>query len=108
MKSNLELISFIVALISFLGMVVIIWRKIPVLLTLPETEEKSPILDLKTKRKKPLFSYERFLEKILMKIRIGVLKIENLLFHKIQALRKKNKEKIGNDYWKKIKEELKK
>jgi len=106
MKFNLELISFIVALISFLGMVVIIWRKIPVLLTLPETKEKSPLLDLK--RKKPLFSYERFLEKILMKIRIRVLKIENLLFHKIQALRKKNKEKISDDYWKKIKEELKK
>ena len=96
---------------------VIIFRKIPVLLTLPDIslQRESFISKLKEKLKKlnPFknFSYEILLQKILTKIRILSLKTDNKTFNWLQKLREKyQKKKMENDanYWEEIKKEIKK
>jgi len=113
-----ELIATVILIFSLLGIVIIIFRKIPVLLTLPEItvsqEEKLiPKLKRKIKELNPLknFSYEIFLQKALTKIRILSLKADNKTFNWLQRLRekyqKKKTEKKDN-YWEEIKKEIKK
>jgi len=113
----LELIATIILVFSFLGIGTIVFRKIPVLLTLPEisTERESLISKLREKIKKfnPFrnFSYEIFLQKILTKIRILSLKADNKTFNWLQKLREKyQKKKIKekDNYWEEIKKEIKK
>lgn len=112
-----ELIALVILILSFLGMIQIISRKIPLLAALPEASVKEESLFLKLKKKieeiNPLknFSYEIFLQKILMKIRILILKVENQTFNWLIKLREKiqTKKIIEKDsYWEKIKKEIKK
>ena len=113
----IELIATVILLGSIFGMGVIILRKIPVLVSLPEVSEKKEGLRWQLGRKieKILpfknFSYDLFLQKILTRIRILILKIENLLFQRLQKLKessqKKKIEKEDN-YWEEIKKEMKK
>lgn len=106
-----ELIAIVILLTSFLGMVVIIYRKIPVLVELPEIlPEKGESIVLKLKEKIKIlnsfknFPYEIFLQKILSKIRILFLKAENKTFNWLQRLREKSKKKKEEDnYWEEIK-----
>jgi len=112
----LELIAVIILVCSFIGMGVIIFRKIPVLLTLPEIllQKESFISKLKERLKKlnPFrnFSYEIFLQKILTKVRILSLRTDNKTFNWLQKLRekaqKKKTEKKDN-YWEEVKKEIK-
>jgi len=119
-----ELIAVSILIISIIGMGVIVWRKIPVLVSLSEVSQKrDEVLQKKEGlfwqlRKKiekisPLknFSYDLFLQKVLTRIRILILKIENLLFQRVRRLRessqKKKIEKEDN-YWEEIKKEMKK
>lgn len=112
-----NLIALIILFSSFLGIVTIVFRKIPILLTFPETEiEKKEGLVLKLKKEikrlNPFkdFSFEIFLQKSLLKIRILVLKIDNKTFSWLQKLREKyQRKKIKEDdnYWKKIKKMIK-
>lgn len=110
----LELIAIIILLSSIAGMSLIIWRKIPVLVTLP-TKVKEPresfFSKLKNKVKilNPLksFSSEIFLQKILSKIRVLTLKVDNLTGNWLAKLRervKKKKEIESDNYWEKLKE----
>lgn len=107
-----ELIATIVLIISIIGMGAIVWRKIPVLVKLPEAlpQKEEPIsLKLKTKARalNPFknFSYEIFLQKIISKIRILTLKTDNQTFNWLQKLREKNQKKnLKNDnYWEEVK-----
>lgn len=108
-----ELIALIILIASLLGIGVISFRKIPVLLTLPEIEirkEEGLILKLKKiiERINPFknFSYEIFLEKILRKVRIFTLKTDNKTFNWLRKLKEKyQKKKIGkkDNYWEEIK-----
>lgn len=112
-----ELIAIIILISSLVGMGFIIFRKIPILLTLPETppEKENLILRLKNKLKEAKifknFSSEIFLQKIISKVRILSLKIDNYTFNWLKKLREKsqkNKLKEKDNYWeeiKKIKEE---
>ena len=95
---------------------VILFRKIPVLLTLPENlpQKESFISKVKERLKRANsfrnFSYEIFLQKILTKIRILSLKVDHHTFNWIQKLREQSKErnlKRIDDYWEKIKKEIK-
>lgn len=94
-------------------MAVIIFKKIPVLVDLPEIVERREPLGLKLKEKikelNPLknFSYNLFLQKVLSKIRILSLKVENKTFHWLQKLREKSK-KVDENYWEKLKKLTKK
>lgn len=112
-----ELIATIILIFCLLGMGTIVIRKIPVLVALPEISiTKEGLISRFGKRIKEIlpfknFSYELFLQKILIKIRILVLKIENLIFHWLQKLREKyQKKKLSqnDNYWEKIKKEIKK
>lgn len=107
-----ELIAAVILIISILGMVAILFRKLPVLVTLPEILPPPKItigqrLKEKIKTLNPFknFSYELFLQKILSKIRILTLKTENKTFNWLQKLRERTKKKKSeNDhYWEEIK-----
>ncbi|MFQ6049662.1 MAG: hypothetical protein ACE5J0_01305 [Candidatus Paceibacterales bacterium] len=112
------LIATIILTGSLLGMGVIVSRKIPVLLELPEIAERpegeSLILRLKRRIDKlnPFknFSYEIFLQKILTKIRILTLKTDNKTFDWLQKLRKRAHQKKlreNDNYWEEIKKATK-
>ncbi len=111
-----EIIAIVIFIGSFLGMVTMVWRKIPILLTLPEVEtlpKESLFSNLKRKIKKyyPLknFSLESFLQKVIYKIRILVLKADVKTWHWLQRLREKaQKKKVKEDhYWEEIKKAIK-
>ena len=110
-----ELIVLIILIGSFLGIVIIFVKKIPVLVTLP-LEEKTSKPNLFTKLKDKVlekhpfksFSFEIFLQKILSKIRILVLKIDHKIADCLQRMRaesrrKKEKEQETDNYWGELK-----
>lgn len=111
---TLKLIAIFIWISSFFGLIVIIFRKIPVLVTLPELEPKKERENLISRLKRSIkkinpfksFSYEIFLQKILSKIRILSLKAENRTFNWLQKLREKSKKKY-DDYWEKLKKSTK-
>lgn len=108
----IEIFSLVILIFSLLGIVVIVWRKIPVLADSPEilSDKREPI-SLRLKRKiKELpsvknFSYELFLQKFISKIRILTLKTDNQTFNWLQKLKEKTKKKkLEEDgYWEEIK-----
>ncbi len=101
-----EIIALFGLIFGFSGMAIIILRKIPVLVELPQIPSKKPVLKPKISKK---ISFERVLEKALRKIRIQLLKLERILFLKIQQIKRNSeKERENIKYWEKIKRELKK
>lgn len=98
-----ELIAAIIFFGSFIGMVVIVWRKFPVLLEFPEdqsvTQEnflvrlKNGIINTPAVKN---FSLTSFLQKILSRIRILVMKLENKTSNLLQKLREKSKKEKNN------------
>jgi hypothetical protein len=112
-------IAKIVSFFSFLGMLIIIFRKIPVLVSLPEIKEegerKSRLSLLKEKIKKinpfKKISYETFLEKMVYKIRLLSLRTDNKTFQLLQDLKKKaleKKKRLDDNYWQEIKKKMRK
>ena len=109
-----ELIALLVLFSSFLGMTIIIVRKIPVLAQLPEVPTGFDFKIIKIKIQKiaekiknfkylEIPSFEILLQKILSKIRILTLKIENKTGNWLQKLREKTQKKKENDkYWEKL------
>lgn len=107
-----ELIITIILIGSFLGVAVILFRKMPVLVKLPETSgaireyliarakkgvESLPVLKD--------FSYELFLQKTLSKVRVLTLKTEHKTGNWLETLRQKNNQKANknDNYWKELK-----
>lgn len=117
----LELIALALLITSFLGMIGIIFYKIPVLIELPQTEEdKSEKESLFKKLKEKIkeffilaiksFPLEKILQKILSKIRILTLKLENRIAIWLQKLREKahkKKTEESDNYWKRLKKIMK-
>lgn len=112
----LEIAALIILIVSFLGMLVIFVRKIPTLVALPtedRTSKDSLFLKLRdrfwvTRNSHPFksFSFEIFLQKILSRARILILKIERKIADCLQKMREKSKKEkgIGNDnYWTELK-----
>ena len=114
-----ELIAISILIGSLLGIGVILIRKIPVLVELPEVIKKpsgEPFwLKLKRKIKNipgfKSFSYEIFLQKLLSRIRILTLKTDNKTSSWLQRLREKSRKQKFQDndnYWEEIKKSTKK
>jgi len=109
-----KLITQIVFALSILGIGVITFRKIPILAQLEITEEKKIKkwkIFSKFKEKIKTIPFEIFLQKILSKIRILTLKVENKTANLLQKLREKSqKKKIKEDdkYWQELKKAIKK
>jgi hypothetical protein len=110
-----ELIATIILFGGLIGMGVIIFRKIPALVQLPET---SPMPGFNTRIRKifekiritkhfKLPSFETFLQKILSKIKILTLKIEAKTENWLRKLREKTQKKKENDkYWQELKKSI--
>lgn len=112
-----ETIAQIILFISFVGIAVIIVRKIPVLAKLPMQKPSVPepypnswseklIRKIKNFPGLKSFSLEIFLQKILSKIRILSLKADSKTFNLLQKLREKTQKKKNlenDDYWKELK-----
>lgn len=96
-----ELIATIILVASILGIFIILFRKIPILIKLPEAsrESQKETLISRLKRKtKNRFPEEKILQKILSRFRILTLKTEKGTDNLLQKLRKKSKEnKEEND-----------
>lgn len=115
---NSNLIAQLVLGLSLIGIIILIFRKIPVLVELQENFEVPPQKKLYLRLKETIrnlpgiksFSSDIFLQKVLSKIRILSLKTESKTFHWLQKLRKKSQEnKFGekDNYWEKIKKSTK-
>jgi len=94
----LILIFQIIFGISIIGVLVIVFRKIPVILRYPRHpfEEISLLDKVKEKINSSNFFHEVFVhrtEKILRKIKIFILKIDNFLAKRVDRLRDKIKRK---------------
>lgn len=107
-----ELFVFIIFTFSFLGISIIVGRRLPELSFFSEEKEQSLLVKLKGKFKKinPFknFSLEIFLQKIIFPIRILSLKIDHLTFKWLRKLKQRHqekKQKEKDNYWEEIKKE---
>lgn len=112
----IELIAIIILSGSIFGILVISIRKIPALKTLPETGSKgflpAFLFGLKGKIQNIPFlkssSLEMFLQKVLSKIRVLTLKVENRIACWLQNLRQRSQRKKEPDnYWDELKKNQK-
>ncbi|PJE69690.1 MAG: hypothetical protein COU98_00580 [Candidatus Staskawiczbacteria bacterium CG10_big_fil_rev_8_21_14_0_10_38_10] len=101
----IQIIAIIILVGSVLGILLILIRKIPVLIGLPRTIEnpqkknlfsvfKNKCLALKNRAGK-FFLETLFLQKLLSRCRILILKIEKRIDTSLQKLRKKTQNKTG-------------
>ena len=106
-----SIIIAIILFVSLIALTVIILRKIPLLLQLPETGPfrfswKEWLSKAKESSFLRNFSFEIFLQKILTKVRLLTLKTDNKTSNWLQRLRargqKKNNDETDN-YWQQIK-----
>jgi hypothetical protein len=110
------LVALIILIASLAGMGVIIYRKMPAFLELPQAvpvriDWKSRLVKVKDSSPFKNFSFEIFLQKILSKIRILTLKTDSKTSSWLQELRAKaNKKKFeeNGDYWRKVRSSTKK
>ena len=108
----LELIALVILICSLAGMGVILFGKIPFLAELPEQETRRQLKFFSMLKKRignnsllKSISLEVFLQKILSKIRVLTLKLENKTALWLQRLREKaqkRKIKERDHYWEKI------
>ena len=113
-----ETIAFNILIVSFLGMLVIFLRKLPVLISLPQEiggPQESLLFRLKDRilKIRPFrsFSFEFFLQKVLSKIRVLSLKIESKTANHLQKMREKSREQKGREndnYWQELQKPTKK
>ena len=111
---NYEIAAIIIFFGSLIGMGVILYRKIPTLRELPEVVEEPLVKDFWLKLKEKIknipglksFSLEMFLQKILSKIRVLSLRIDNKTTNWLQKLRARSRKKKfeeDKNYWEEIK-----
>ena len=112
-----ELIAKIILIFSFVGIIILFFKKLPALATLPENRQRFFINSLisfaKTRIENniiPILKFDIILQKILSKIRVLTLKTENIVTNWLQILRQKAQEKNSknnDNYWQEIKESIK-
>jgi len=111
-----ELIALLVLICSFLAIATIVVRKIPVLIQLEEIPTSFGLKiriqklagKIKFSRYLKMPSPEILFQKILSKIRILTLKIENKTESWLQKSREKTQKKKENDkYWRELKKSIK-
>jgi len=110
-----ELIAILILLSSVIGMGVITFRKIPVLVQLPEispspafnTRIRKILEKIRIAKHFKLPSFEIFLQKVLSKIKILTLKIETKTESWLRKLREKTQKKKENEkYWQELKKSI--
>ena len=104
------MISQIVLICSLFGILIIVFKKIPLLLKFsPETNQLSWALSIKNKTNYYLkaFSTCDFLKKSLLKFKLLTLKTENKTSNLIEKLQGNNKEnnETSDEYWDKLKDD---
>ncbi|HXK32270.1 MAG TPA: hypothetical protein VJ378_02270 [Candidatus Paceibacterota bacterium] len=110
----MSIIVFIVFLLSLIILAVIVLKKIPLLLQLPETASfnwKEWLTGVKDLFPADNFSFEIFLQKILSRVRVLTLKTDNKTSNWLQKLRERGqKKKFDEDdnYWQEIKNHTRK
>lgn len=95
-----QLIAFIIFIISLLGVVFILYKKIPVLAKLPQNGDhglKKPkfLSKVEEKIKENYFHFfqkQMFLHKLLSKTKVWILKTETKIDHLLHSVRKKAQE----------------
>lgn len=90
----IELVVFIIFIISLLGVLIILAKKVPVLNSLPQNgttgiKKHQVILDVENKIKEVLISFEKqiFFHKLLSWVKVMTLKIEtkvDVMLHRIR------------------------
>lgn len=88
----IELISLIILILSLGGIGLILAKKIPILIQLPEISEgvqKDNILTVLEKRIKNTYFDKIIFLKTLSKVRVYILKIEKYIDNRLQGMRKK-------------------
>jgi len=108
----IEIIAIIIFLGSLIGIGAVLFKKIPILLKIPESEIKEPnfkepFLKLKNKIiESKIFSPDLILQKLFSKIRILTLRVEKKAEDQLQKLREKSKQKKtseNDNYWEELK-----
>ena len=109
----IELIFLIILLLSLAAIGFILYRKMPLLVGLPETSgdfQKVVVSKIKEKTKGlpglKDFSYELYLQKLLSKFRVLSLKTEHKTGSWLEHLRQKNVQNNGSNkdnYWEELK-----
>ncbi len=98
--------------ISVLGIVLILVKKIPVLVELPEASAPvlSNVFKERAERVAPDFSGfspEKFLQKVLSKSKVFILRAEHKVDGQLRKLRRKNKSEkkdfVNDEYWDELK-----
>jgi len=108
-----EVLALIIFVGSGMGMLILIFPKIPLLRALPERGEKFPPFEqIKRKVRRNTFfssfSLEKTLQKFLLRIKILSLKFENKISDWLSQLRERKKEQEEiDDYWEKIRKATK-
>lgn len=111
-----QILATICFFLSLFGIAFMIYRKIPILLTLSPPKKQKEFIDFKKEFLNRLpfknFSFNILLQKMLVRARILSLKIDYKTFNLLKKIREKNNEKKKrakeDDYWEKIKKEIKK
>lgn len=108
-----EIFALIILILSALGLVVMVWRKIPALVDLPEVlEEPRDSFLVRFKNKIFVSSLVRefrfltFLQKILSKFMVLTLKAENKTadwLHKLRQKSQKQNSFENDNYWQELK-----
>jgi hypothetical protein len=107
-----ELIALFILICSLTVITIMLFRKIPLLLELPETlpgrlKWKDVFLTFKNSIPFGKFPTEAFLQKILSRVRVLTLKTDNKTSNWLQRLRRSSaKKKFGenDNYWQEIKD----
>ena len=107
-----EAVATTILITSFFGMSAILFRKIPSLMELPfSKEEVSLVLKVQEKAKefnslklKP-FSAENFLQKVLLRLKVLILKTENKISYWLEGLQQRSRiqSSFPENYWQELK-----
>ena len=112
----LELIAKIVLLGSGVGIAAILYRKVPILVSLPKEEnivERPKMASQVAERVRnssflKTLSLDVFLQKFLSRIKIAIMRVENKISQWLMVLRERAQKKkvyANDNYWKDIKEQ---
>lgn len=106
----ITLILSITLLVSLAGMIIIVYRKLPLAMELPVESEESLFSKVRKNIEErdwsKVFNTRNFLRKTLMRIRILNLKSENMINKKLEEWRHKERDNFPyeDNYWKKLKD----
>lgn len=108
----IELIATIILIGSGIGLAVMVIRKLPALQALPPapSPKSFPLFTLEKIRsriKREGFSKEKLFHKVLSRLKVLALRLENKTERQLQSLRQRSKNDKGNPpdkYWQELKE----